>query len=323
MKKLFLTALAVSGMMFSFGTAQAADQKFVTIGTGGVTGVYYRVGGALCRLVNKGAGEHGIRCSVESTGGSVFNINAIRNGELDLGVAQSDWQYHAYNGTSKFKDQGAFDKLRAVFSVHSEAFTVVSREDAKIKKFDDVKGTRFNVGVPGSGQRATFETVMKVKGWTLKDFKLASELKPAEMSSALCDNQIDGYVYVVGHPSGSLQEASATCSSKLVSVTGDEIKKLVKETPYYAAATIPGGTYKGNPDDVQTFGVKGTLVASADTDADLIYQIVKAAFENFDDFRKFHPAFAHLKKEDMVQAGLSAPLHEGAVRYYKEAGLLK
>ena len=304
------------------GIAQAAEQRFVTIGTGGVTGVYYPTGGAICRLVNKTRKQHGIRCSVESTGGSVYNLNAIRNGELDMGVAQSDWQFHAYNGSSKFEDIGANEKLRAVFSVHPEPFTVVARADAGIKTFDDLKGKRVNVGNPGSGQRGTMEVVMNAKGWTKDDFKLASELKSSEQSKALCDNKIDAMVFTVGHPSGSIKEATTSCDAVLVSVNGPTIEKLVMERGYYRSATIPGGMYRGSDADTPTFGVGATFVSSTDVPPDVIYNVVKAVFENFDTFRKLHPAFANLKKEEMTKDGLSAPLHDGAMQYYKEAGLM-
>jgi len=302
--------------------ARAAEQRFITIGTGGVTGVYYPTGGAICRLVNKGRKEHGIRCSVESTGGSVYNLNTIRAGELDMGVAQSDWQYHAYHGTSKFADQGPFEELRAVFSVHPEPFTVVARADSGIKKFEDLKGKRVNVGNPGSGQRGTMEVVMNALGWTMDDFALASELKSAEQSAALCDNKIDAMVFTVGHPSGSIKEAATSCDSVIVSVSGPVIDKLVEENAYYRKAVIPGGMYRGTDEDVETFGVGATFVSSTAVPADVVYEVVKAVFENFDDFKKLHPAFANLKKEEMIKDGLSAPLHPGAVKYYKEAGLM-
>jgi TRAP transporter TAXI family solute receptor len=325
MKKICVIGMAVlfGLVLFMDGTpAQAADQTFVTIGTGGVTGVYYPTGGAICRLVNKGRKEHGIRCSVESTGGSVYNLNTIAAGELDMGVAQSDWQYHAYNGTSKFEDKGPNKDLRAVFSVHPEPFTVVARKDSGIKDFKDLKGKRVNIGNPGSGQRGTMEVVMAALGWTKDDFKLASELKSAEQSQALCDNKIDAMVFTVGHPSSSIKEATTTCDSVLVNVTGPEIDKLVADNDYYRKATIPGGMYRGNEEDVQTFGVGATFVTSAKVPEDVIYNVVKAVFENFDQFQKFHPCFAILKKEEMIKDGLSAPLHDGAVKYYKEAGLM-
>ncbi len=326
MKKTFVIGLALFfGLAMIVGFAPddvQAEGTFVTIGTGGVTGVYYPTGGAICRLVNKGRKDHGIRCSVESTGGSVYNLNMIAAGELDMGVAQSDWQYHAYNGTSKFKDAGPNKELRAVFSVHPEPFTVVARTDSGIKDFKDLKGKRVNIGNPGSGQRGTMEVVMGALGWTKDDFKLASELKSSEQSKALCDNKIDAIVFTVGHPSGSIKEASTSCDAVLVNVTGPEIDKLVSDNDYYRKATIPGGMYRGTDADCQTFGVGATFVSSTNVPEDVIYNIVKAVFENFDDFKKLHPAFVVLKKEEMIKDGLSAPLHDGAVKYYKEAGLM-
>ena len=324
MKKiaLGLSAAVIAAGALGIATAgtAVAQQTFISIGTGGVTGVYYPTGGAICRLVNKNRKEHMIRCSVESTGGSVYNINTIRAGELDFGVAQSDVQYRAYNGTETFKDQGAFKDLRSVFSVHPEPFTVVARSDAGIKNFEDLKGKRVNIGNPGSGQRETMEILMKEMGWDNSAFKLTSELKAAEQSQALCDNKIDAMVYVVGHPNGSIQEATTSCASTLVNVAGPVVDKLVNENSYYRKATIPGGMYSGTPDDVKTFGVGATFVSSTKVPEKVVYELVKAVFENFEDFKKLHPAFANLKESEMIKDGLSAPLHDGAVKYYKEKG---
>jgi TRAP transporter TAXI family solute receptor len=313
-------ALAVGALA---APATAQDQTFISIGTGGVTGVYYPTGGAICRLVNRGRSEHGIRCGVESTGGSVFNINAIRSGELEFGVAQSDWQYHAYNGTSQFEEQGPMEKLRSVFSLHPEPFTLVARAGAGIESFDDLQGKRVNVGNPGSGQRGTMEILMEAKGWSMSDFAVASELQAAEQSQALCDNNIDAMIYTVGHPSGSIQEATTACDSVLVDVTGAEVEQLVEENPFYRVATIPGGMYRGTDEDVTTFGVGATFVSSTDVSEDVVYEVVKAVFENIDQFRGLHPAFANLDPAEMAQAGLSAPLHPGAERYFREAGLME
>ncbi|MCZ4307184.1 TAXI family TRAP transporter solute-binding subunit, partial [Zoogloeaceae bacterium G21618-S1] len=297
-----------------------AETKFVTIGTGGVTGVYYAAGGAICRLMNKDRAKHGIRCSVESTGGSVYNVNTIRAGELDFGVAQSDWQYHAVKGTSKFADAGPFTELRAVFSVHPEPFTVVARADANVKQFSDFKGKRFNIGNPGSGTRASMEELLKGLGMTKDDFSLASELKADEHGAALCDNKIDGFFYGVGHPSANIQDPTTTCGAKLVPLTGPAIDKLVADAPFYAKVEIPGGLYAGNPEPTPTYGVVASFVSSTKTSPEVVYALVKAVFENLDDFKKLHPAFANLKQEQMIKNGLSAPLHEGAIKYYKEKG---
>ena len=322
MNKQRLGALVAASMALAASGA-AAQETFISIGTGGVTGVYYPTGGAICRLVNRGRAEHGIRCGVESTGGSVFNINAIRGGELEFGVAQSDWQYHAYNGTSDFEAQGPMENLRAVFSVHPEPFTVVARADAGIETFEDLKGKRVNIGNPGSGQRGTMDVVLDALGWTTDDFAMASELQAAEQSQALCDNNIDAMIYTVGHPSGSIQEATTACDSVLVDVTGAAIQGLIDENPYYRSATIPGGMYRGNDEDVQTFGVGATFVTSSDVPEDVVYEVVKAVFENIDQFRSLHPAFANLDPAQMASDGLSAPLHAGAERYFREAGLIE
>ncbi|MEL7177221.1 MAG: TAXI family TRAP transporter solute-binding subunit [Pseudomonadota bacterium] len=319
--KLKTTAMVAAATMVMAPAAYA--EEFITIGTGGVTGVYYPTGGAICRLVNQGRRDHGIRCSVESTGGSVYNINTIREGELEFGVAQSDWQYHAFNGSSRFEEAGAFEDLRAVFSVHPEPFTVVARADAGITSIEDLAGKRVNIGNPGSGQRGTMEVLMEALGWTTDDFALATELKAAEQSAALCDNQIDAMVYTVGHPSGSISEATTACDSVLVEVSGEAVDQLIADNSFYRSATIPGGMYRGNDNDVTTFGVGATFVSSASVSEDVVYTLVKSVFDNIDDFKGLHPAFANLDPADMASAGLSAPLHDGAAKYYKEAGLIE
>jgi len=284
-----------------------AQQKYITIGTGGVTGVYYPAGGAICRLVNKDRAKHGIRCSVESTGGSVFNINTIKAGELDMGVAQSDVQYNAVKGKAQFKEPMA--ELRAVFALHPEPVTVVVRKESGVSSFNDLKGKKFNVG--------------GALGWNLSAFSLASELKADEHGPALCDGKIDGFFYLVGHPSANIQDPTTVCGAKLVSVTGPAVDKLVSANAYYAHATIPGGLYPGNPQETKTYGVLASVVSSSKVPAETVYQVVKAVFDNFDEFKKLHPAFQVLKPENMIKDGLSAPLHDGAVRYYREKGWLK
>ncbi|MDQ2942741.1 MAG: TAXI family TRAP transporter solute-binding subunit [Candidatus Dormibacteraeota bacterium] len=316
---------AVAALFTStFAVAPAvAQQKFMTIGTGGVTGVYYAAGGAICRLVNKDRAKHGIRCSVESTGGSVFNVNTIKAGELDLGVAQSDVMYNAAKGLTQFKDAGPYGELRGVMSLHPEPFTVLARKELNAKNFTDMKGKKFNVGNPGSGTRASLEELLTALGWKMSDFALASELKADEHGAALCDGKIDGFYYGVGHPSANIQDPTTSCGAKLVPITGSPVDKLIAEKPYYAKATIPAGLYPNNPQATDTYGVLAVLVASSKTSPDTIYVVVKAVFDNFEEFKKLHPALANLKPEEMVTNGLSAPLHEGAARYYKEKGWIK
>ena len=311
---------AVAAVALSLTAPAAMAEEFITIGTGGVTGVYYPTGGAICRLVNKGRKEHGIRCSVESTGGSVYNINTSREGELEFGVAQSDWQYHAYNGTSKFADAGKFEGLRAVFSVQPEPFTVVARADAGISTFDDLKGKRVNIGNPGSGTRVLADVLMEAAGVSPSDFALAAELKSSEQSAALCDGKIDAAIWAAGLPNGSTMDATSTCDIKLLDLTTSGTDKVLSSNPAYAAATIPAGLYPGNEDDVASWGPKATFVTDAKTSDEVVYVLVKSIFENFDDFKKLHPAFGRLTEEQMIKDGLSAPLHPGAAKYYTERG---
>ncbi|MCW5627581.1 MAG: TAXI family TRAP transporter solute-binding subunit, partial [Rhodoferax sp.] len=251
---------------------------------------------------------------------SVFNINTIKAGELDFGVAQSDWQYHASKGTAVFEKDGPFKELRAVFSIHPEPLMVLARKEANITKFEDFKGKRFNVGNPGSGTRASMESLLATMGWKMSDFALASELKADEHGAALCDNKIDGFFYGVGHPAANIQDPVTTCGAKLVPLTGPAVDKIVAGAPYYAKVNIPGGMYAGNPNPTPTYGVLATFVSSTKTPDAVVYELVKAVFENFDDFKKLHPAFANLDPKDMIKNGNSAPLHPGAVKYYKEKG---
>lgn len=312
-------ALAVA--LLSPAPAAFAQQKFITIGTGGVTGVYYAVGGAICRLVNKDRAKTHLRCSVESTGGSAYNVNTIKIGELDFGMAQSDVQYQAYKGTGSFKEP--MTELRSVFSVHPEPFTLVARKEANIHSFADLKGKRVNIGNPGSGTRAAMMDLLAALNMKTSDFALAAELKADEHGAALCDNKIDAFFYGVGHPSANIQDPTTACGAKLVPITGPAIDKLVKEHSYFAYATIPGGMYANNPQPTKTYGVLATMVTSSKVPANVVYEITKAVFDNFDEFKKLHPAFAHLDPQHMIVDGLTAPLHEGAARYYREKGWIK
>jgi TRAP transporter TAXI family solute receptor len=326
MKRHAFSAAAFTGTLLGaaiFASPAIAQDKeqFITIGTGGQTGVYYVVGQSICRLVNR-LEDANIKCNAPSTGGSVANINGIKSGELDMGVAQSDVQYQAYHGTGNFEGD-AYEDLRAVFRVHGEPLTLLARADSGITTLDDLAGKRVNIGNPGSGQRNTMEVVMDAKGWTMDTFALASQLDAAEQAAALADNNVDAMVYVVGHPNGSIQEATTTVDARLIPLNDEDIQGIVDEYPYYSSSLIAGGLYKGNPDDVETFGVAATFVTTAAADDEIIYQTVKAVFENFKRFKQLHPAFATLDQKEMVTQGLSAPLHEGAARYYREQGWIE
>lgn len=326
MRKILFVLLAVSmlsGMAFAGGQGEAGDgPQFVTIGTGGVTGVYYPTGGAISRMVNAKSEEYGIRASVESTGGSVFNINAVLNGDLEFGIAQSDRQYQAINGMAEWEGNAQAD-LRSVFTIHPESITLIASVDSGIESVADLAGSRVNIGNPGSGQLQNSLDVLGAFGLTEADIQ-AEQVGAVEAPSLLQDGRIDAFFYTVGHPNGNITEAtSGRIDVRIVNITGGGVPDLLSELPYYAESTIPASFYPqaANTSDATTIGVKATLVTSAGVPDDVVYAITKEVFENFEDFKSLHPAYAVLTPENMLQ-GMSAPLHPGAARYYEEAGML-
>jgi hypothetical protein len=296
---------------------------FVSIGTGGITGVYYPAGNAIAKLINRKRRMYGIRATVESTSGSVFNINAILTGDLEFGIVQSDRQYQAWHGLAEWAASGPHKTLRAVFSIHPEAVTLVAAEDAEVKSIQDLRGKRVNIGNPGSGQRQNAIDALQAAGMDYLEDIEAESVKAAEAPGLLQDRRIDAFFYTVGHPSGAIKEATAG-KRKVRIVPLRDIEELLARHPFYAAATIPAAFYPRavNRGDISTFGVKATLMTSADVADEVVYAITKEVFENLEDFKKLHPAFQVLTRRDMLQ-GLSVPFHPGAIRYYKEAGLLE
>lgn len=303
-------------------TALSLYPKALVLGTGVVTGVYFPAGGAICRLLNRGRADHGIRCLVEPSENSVQNLNALRAGDLDLAIIQSDWHFYALRGTGPFEPFGPFDELRSVFSVHTEPLTVLARADSNIRSVKDLYGRRISLGSVGSGPHMMMEDIVRAMGWEKDAVRAVNDLSMARQEEALCDGRVDAIAYTVGHPNGTIQSATTACDTVVVEIAGPEIQKMLASHPYYARGQIPGGLYAGNPTDVDSFGVKATLVASTRTDPDMIYQLVKATFENFEDFKRQHPVFYSLTKEQMIRDGMTAPIHQGAMRYYVEAGLL-
>ena len=315
-----LPVVALCTLMASSGALAATT---LTIGTGSVTGVYYPAGGAVCRLINKSADKPRLRCSVQATDGSIANLQALRDQKLSLAVVQSDSQAAALRGQGTFAAMGPNPELRSLFGLYTEPLTIVARQEASIQQLEDLQGKRVDIGNPGSGDRSTMDIVIQAMGWTSASFAAVSELKGAERAQALCDNQIDAFVYVVGHPSGTIKEASSSCDINLVEVSGPSIERLLSHHPEYSTAIIPGRLYRGAEQDIPSFGVSATLVTTSQLPDEIAYRVVKSVFENFGQFKRLHPAFAQLQKQQMVTQGLTAPLHPGARRYFEEVGLLK
>ncbi|HEC78006.1 MAG TPA: TAXI family TRAP transporter solute-binding subunit [candidate division WOR-3 bacterium] len=322
MKKIFFLTILFIFTAVSINGCGSEKLTFVTIGTGGVTGLYYPTGGAISRMLNKRVDEFKIKATVESTSGSVFNINAVIKGDMEFGIAQSDRQYQAYNGLAEWSESGPQKELRSIFSIHPEPITLVVSEKSRIKTIADLKGKRINLGNPGSGQLQNSKDIIAAAGLTEKDI-LAEYVKAVEAPGLLQDERLDGFFYTVGHPNGNIKEAtSGRIKVYIVPITGKAIDELLEKYSYYARAVIPHEFYPRalNTDDIETIGVKATFITSSAVDEDLVYAITKVVFENFEEFKSLHPAYKILTKENMLQ-GLSAPIHKGALKYYKEVGL--
>lgn len=298
------------------------QEHFVSIGTGAQTGVYYVAGQAICRFLNTDTAAHGLHCKAPSSGGGVANVNGLRSGEFDFAIMQSDHQYKALNGLPPFEGGGAMRDIRALFSLQSEVLAILARREVGIEGFDDLKGKRVSIGSAGSGQRSAFEEILQAKGWDLSAFSLVAELKPAEQILALGDGSIDAMGYFVGHPNGAIKEATLANDVVLVPVEGKVIDDLLAAKVYYTRGEIPGGLYRGTATATPSLGTRAVFATSANTDPEMVYQLVKAVFDNLERLRRMHPTFADLKEDEMIRAGLSAPLHEGAQRYYQERGWL-
>lgn len=325
MKKINIFIIVFAGIsIFSVG-CKSKKTTFVTIGTGAVTGIYYPTGGAISQMVNKKYDEYGIKATVESTGGSVFNVNAVLNSDLEFGIVQSDRQYQAYNGLAEWSNSGKQTDLRSVFSVHPESITLIASEKSGIKTINDLKGKRVNLGNPGSGSLQNSRDVLKAVGLSEKEDISAEYVKGVEAPGLLQDERIDAYFYTVGHPNGNIKEAtSGRIKVFIVPIEGADIDKMLDNFSYYAKSIIPRSFYPSalNTEDIQTIGVKTTFITSKQVDEDIVYAITKEVFENIEDFKLLHPAYQVLTKEGMLE-GLCAPIHKGAMKYYKQVGLDK
>jgi uncharacterized protein len=314
-----ITLAAALALAAAAPAARGQEARLVRTGTGSLTGVYFPVGVALCRLVNETRREHGIRCSAQPSEGSVANVEALRAGEIDLAIVQSDVQNQAWSGAG----MAEFPELRAVMALYPEPLTVVARGDAGIAELGDLEGERVSYGSPGSGQRVVWDAVMGAMGWTPDSFSEGLELEPTAQAQALCADRIDAFAMAVGHPALTVQEATLGCESRLVPAAGPQIDRLVEGNPDYFAARIPGGLYRGNPDPTETFGVGATLVTRADVADDAIGTLVRSVMTEIETLRGLHPVLAGLDPATMAEAGLTAPLHPAAESYYRERGWIE
>ena len=325
MKRKSVYIVMLVGISVLFGGCKARKTSFITIGTGGVTGIYYPTGVAISRMINNKYDQYKIKATVESTSGSVFNVNAVLNNDLVFGVVQSDRQYQAYNGLAEWSEYGKQTDLRSVFSIHPESITLIASEKSGIMGIEDLKGKRVNLGNPGSGYLQNSRDVLKAVGISEKNDLSAEYVKAVEAPGLLQDERIDAFFYTVGHPNGNIKEAtSGRIKVFIVPITGSGIDKMLMEYSYYAESIIAHSFYPYalNTEDVVTIGVKATFVTSKNTDENIVYAVTKEVFENFEAFKSLHPSYEVLTKQDMLK-GLSSPIHKGALKYYRQAGLDK
>lgn len=295
----------------------------VTLATGTPGGIYHPVGNAICRMFNLAEEHQDVPCVAVGSDGSVANIRRVESGKSAFGLSQTDVAYAAFHGAGPFAAAGPDPTLRMLIALYPEAFTVVTRADTGIRDFPGLRGRRIGIGKSGAGYTFTRDVVLGFHGWTISDAERLLELGPAEQNQALCSNQIDAIIFQAGHPNGLTQEATTGCSARLVRVAGPPIERLLEAHSYYVASVIPGGMYPGNPDDVPTIGTQAVLVTSGNQPDELAYAVVKAVVENFADFRRLHPALATLDIKSMVPSEVVIPIHPGALRYYREAGLIR
>lgn len=314
-RKWLAALVVVLGMAVS--APQAMAKQDILFGGASITGVYYQVALQLSNMMNKHAADK-YNYIGRPTGGSVFNINAIDRGAFDFAVAQSDRNWQGFNGAADWEGKPVTG-LRSVFSMHPETVLLVTRKDAGIKTVMDMKGKRINIGNPGSGQRGNAEDVLRIYGLDYnKDFS-AEALQQAEASRALVDQKVDAFFFTVGNPSAAVEEPAQSVDLDIIAINSDGIKDFVAKHPYYIMTTIPAGTYKGVDKDVETYAVTATVISNESVSEEVVYDMVKTVFENLDELKASHAAFRNLNPKEMLQ-GLSAPLHPGAIKYYKEKG---
>jgi TRAP transporter TAXI family solute receptor len=324
-------ALALVLLLLGANAAQAQETKppitpvngerpMLRIGTNLVAGLYYPVGGALCRAVAK-SGE--LRCLVESTNGSTANIKGLLAGDLEFGIVQSDWQYHAVQGTATFREAGAVKSLRSVMALHAEPLTLIVRDGVEIENFEQLKGKRIAAGPPDSGQRILFDILTAASGWRAQEVGTLNAAPPEEAAQSFCAGELDAIFLMGNHPNALAQKLLNGCKGKLVAISGPAITKTLADRRYYASATIPAGLYNAAQPEIPTLGVRATLVTSDKVPSELVYALVRAVSENFSEFTAQHPGLVGLKREEIAEYGLTAPMHDGAVRYFREAGLIR
>lgn len=308
-------------LLVHFQPVNSSAEQVINIGTGGITGVYYNTGSAVAKMFNMKRQEYGAWMVTQPSAGSIENINDVLQGQTQFGIAQANFLYAAWNATGLWKDMPKKD-LRAVLGLYTEDLTLIAAEEAGIKTALDLKGKRLNIGAPGSSDFVTSGEILEMLGLNPKDLKISTE--PTYLASEkIQSGDLDAYFFTVGHPNLSVLEAvSGVHKVRIVPFEREFIDRVAALKPYLSADEIDVRYYDklDNKNPVPTVGIKSILFTKQDVDEETVYRVVKSVMENLDLFRRQHPAFAGLTKDNMTH-GVILPLHPGAERYFREAGI--
>ncbi len=332
-RKLIGAVIAVAGLALA-GTSFAQDVKFFRIATGGTSGTYFPIGGLIANAISNPPGsrpcDEGGSCGVPglvataiASNGSVANVNAINSGGVESGFSQSDVAYWAQTGTGVFEGKGKVEKLRAIANLYPESIHLIASKSSGIKSVADLKGKRVSLDEPGSGTIVDARLILGAWGLSEDDIE-ADYLKPNQAADRMRDGAMDAFFFVGGFPAGAIVELASNTDITVVPIAGDEADSVVSDYEFFAANTIPAGTYEGQDEDVETLSVGAQLVTSADQPEELIYEITKALWN--DNTRKLLDN-GHAKGKvitlDTALDGVGIPLHPGAKKFYDEAGVSK
>lgn len=294
-------------------------KKFVTIASGWVTGVYYPLAGAISRIAHEKLTD--VKITVESSGASVANAKLIASGDADLAILQNDIAFYALKGQKPMFDKPV-ENIRGVCSLYPEHVQIQAKKDANIRSVSDLKGKRVAVGPLGSGTEQNAIQILEAYGLKFEDLGKVERLTASESADYLKDGRVDAAFYTVGIGASAIVDTAISVETVIVPIEAEKAEILAKKYPFYSADKVPAGVYKGTDHDVPTVAVLAILVARAEMDADLVYRITKAMFENLKTIETAHAKGKEVKLETALK-GMPVPLHPGAEKYYKEVGLIK
>lgn len=322
-KKLLLPLVLLLAicMMLPAGSVDAAKRRFVSIASGWVTGAYFPMAGAISRVAYKNLQDKGIKVTAESSGASVANAKLIGAGDTDLAILQNDIASYAYEGKKPMFDE-KITNLLGVCTLFPEHVQLVARKDANIKSPADLKGKNVAIGPVGSGTTENAMQILEAYGLKVEDLGKAEQLTAEQSADYLKDGRLDAVFFTVAVGAAVIVDTSIVVDTTIVPITGANVDKLVKKYPFYAQQTVPGGTYKGNDQDVPTVSVMAMLAARADLEEDIVYSIIDAMYADIDQLRKAQDKFKDIAPETGL-VGMSVPLHPGAKKYFTEKGILK